>query len=267
MQRSRFTLWLAQLAVALLCLVTVAVETSAQEPVATLAQGNVARQFESGYRQSQDPRPIQSGQYQISDYNSLPQSSGSSHSAPVVPASYQSTPNTIQTHSGPTLSPNTNLSSTSDAQANKGRKSIAIRPKGATENEGDRLKRPNSTLGAFLSVATSLAVVLLVFFGVAALYKKSQPANSISRLPSDVIQVLGRTHAGPRQSLVVLKFGSKLVLVSQQPGQTETISEITDPEEVERLTKICSTRSDSSSASTANFANVLKQVTGIGRQS
>ncbi len=61
----------------------------------------------------------------------------------------------------------------------------------------------------------------------------------------------------PRQQLVLLRFGPKLVLVSLAHGDARTISEITDPLEVDRLAGFCeSTKPGSISES---FRSVLLQ--------
>ena len=54
-------------------------------------------------------------------------------------------------------------------------------------------------------------------------------------LPSHVVEVLGRTVLAPRQQLYVVRFGPKLLLISHQLGQTQTLSEIDNPDEVDRL--------------------------------
>jgi flagellar biogenesis protein FliO len=87
--------------------------------------------------------------------------------------------------------------------------------------------------------------------------RKSQP-KQFQKLPKDVVEVLGRTPIAPRQNLVVVRFGSKLILVSQQPGETRTLSEIHDANETGRLIGMCeSSRPESISNS---FREVLQQV-------
>jgi len=55
-----------------------------------------------------------------------------------------------------------------------------------------------------------------------------------------------------------MRFGSKLLLVSQQPGETRSIAEISEPNEVTRLSGMCeSSRPESISNS---FRDVLQQV-------
>jgi flagellar biogenesis protein FliO len=58
-------------------------------------------------------------------------------------------------------------------------------------------------------------------------------------LPADVVSVLGRVPLAARQSAQLLRVGNKLVLVSLSPGGVETITEVTDPAEVDRLAGLC----------------------------
>ncbi len=136
--------------------------------------------------------------------------------------------------------------------------SIALKaPKSPKEGE---VERPSSSLGTIFSVLFSLGIVLSLFLGLAWLYRKSQPQGT-ARLPTELVQILGRTNVAPRQSMMVVRFGSKLLLVSQQPGQTETLAEISDPAEVDRLAGICESRSAHSA--TQSFSNVLLQVARV----
>lgn len=118
--------------------------------------------------------------------------------------------------------------------------------------------KPKSSWSAALSMFFSLAVVLSFFLLVAWLVKKSQP-NAFLKLPGDVVQVMGRTPMAPRQQMYVVRFGSKLLLISHQPGQTQTLSELTDPDEVQRLAGLCEANLPGSISN--SFRDVLKQVT------
>ena len=148
--------------------------------------------------------------------------------------------------------PTTNLSS----GKTKSRAPLELRPSGK-ESAGS-LDKPKSSWSAALSMFFSLAVVLSFFLLVAWLVKKSQP-NSFVKLPGDVVQVMGRTPMAPRQQMYVVRFGSKLLLISHQPGQTQTLSELTDPDEVQRLAGLCEANLPGSISN--SFRDVLKQVT------
>ncbi len=113
-----------------------------------------------------------------------------------------------------------------------------------------------SAIPAMTSMILSLLVVLGLFFGLAWLMKRGLPKGA-RLLSSDVVQVLGRAPLGGRQQMHVVRFGNKLLLVSLSPGGAETLSEIVDPVEVDRLAGICQ-QADTHSATNA-FRNIFRQ--------
>jgi flagellar biogenesis protein FliO len=160
--------------------------------------------------------------------------------SPVVPAQFAS-------------APTPNNSPTSSALAGEG----AVRPTSAQSLTGSPssaqprpLKPPtvadpkgkgqgsSGTVQMFVSVLSSLGLVIALIVASAWLYRKAAPKIT-GALPKQVVQVLGRTPLAPRQQLVLLRLGSKLVLVSNLHGEVRTISEITDPLEVDRLAGLC----------------------------
>jgi flagellar biogenesis protein FliO len=111
-----------------------------------------------------------------------------------------------------------------------------------------------SPLSAIFTVLGSLAVVLGLFVGVAWLMRRGWP-SSARRLPSGVVEVLGNAPLATRQQMHVLRFGGKLLLVCVSQNGVETLSEIEDTAEVERLTGLC--QSSRSIASIGKFDQVL----------
>ncbi|MBX3420372.1 MAG: flagellar biosynthetic protein FliO [Pirellulaceae bacterium] len=115
----------------------------------------------------------------------------------------------------------------------------------------------SSTVKMLVSAGSSLAVVIGFFLGCAWLYRKSF-GNTLGRgLPKHVVQVLGRAPVAPRQQMVLLRFGPKLVLVSLVQGDARTISEITDPLEVDRIAGLCESQQADSMAQ--SFREILTQ--------
>jgi len=99
--------------------------------------------------------------------------------------------------------------------------------------------------------------VLGLFFGVAWLMRRNVPQGG-GALPSDVVQVLGRAPLAGKQQMYLVRVGEKLVLVSLGAGGAQTLTEVTDAPEVERLSAACeAVRTGSASAS---FRQVLTQL-------
>jgi len=117
----------------------------------------------------------------------------------------------------------------------------------------------NSRFGLPLVVAVggSLAVVLGVFFLIVWALRSAAP-RGLTLLPSEVVEVLGRAPLAGRQQLHLLRCGKKLILVSVTPAGAETLTEIDDPEEVDRLAGLCQQARPNSA--TAAFRQVLRQL-------
>lgn len=126
-----------------------------------------------------------------------------------------------------------------------------------TIHAGRRELPPTPSGGpALLSMLGSLVFVLAIFFGLIWLLRRGLPKGA-RVVPSEVIEVLGRAPLVGRQQMHVVRFGSKLLLVSVSPGGAETLSEITDSSEVDRLAGICQ-QTQSNSATNA-FRHVFRQ--------
>jgi flagellar biogenesis protein FliO len=132
-----------------------------------------------------------------------------------------------------------------------------IELKSRSKESSGSVDKPKSTWAAGLSMFFSLLIVLSLFLLIAWLFRKSQPGAFV-RLPTGVVQVMGRTAMAPRQQVYVVRFGNKLLLISHQPGQTQTLGEITDIDEVQRLAGMCEANQPNSV--THSFRDILRQV-------
>jgi flagellar biogenesis protein FliO len=194
-----------------------------------------------------EPSLVRSSPLRVSDPNaSLPSSSN------VQPAAaWNSIPPRRDSGTDPAIG-----SVTTGAAARKsGEQPLVLKGPGTTEDP--RVKAPRSPWAATLSMTLSLALVVCLFLIAALMLRKSQP-KQFQKLPNEVIEVLGRSTMGPRQQLYVLRFGSKLILVSQQPGETQALGEITDQEEAARLAGLCEANRPESISN--SFKEVFRQV-------
>jgi flagellar biogenesis protein FliO len=112
-------------------------------------------------------------------------------------------------------------------------------------------------LGAIASVVGSLIIVLGLFFALAWFMRRGMP-NSSRLLSSDVVQVLGRTPLAGRQQMHVLRFGNKLLLVCASASGVDTLAEVTDPLEIDRVAGLCA-QTESYSATTT-FKQIFGQL-------
>jgi len=114
---------------------------------------------------------------------------------------------------------------------------------------------------SWITVASSLAVVLGLFLVVAWAMRRTVPGGAVV-LPSDVVEVLGRAALAGKAQVHLVRCGSKLLLVSLSPTGVETLTEITDPDEVNRLAGLC--RQAQPGSATAAFRQVLQQFAAPG---
>ena len=159
----------------------------------------------------------------------------------------QSPPSNLPAAPGPAASPTAAASSPGPALSPPTANNTSAAPAAPQESApplglGSHNIKPalgkGSPLSAAITVGGSLAIVLGLFFVVAWAMRKAAPHGSLV-LPKEVFEILGRAPLGARQQVQLLRCGNKLLLVSITPGGTETLTEITDPLEVDRLAGIC----------------------------
>jgi flagellar protein FliO/FliZ len=133
---------------------------------------------------------------------------------------------------------------------------LALAPPSKQKSQGANRPAPPSGSRAISTVLGSLGVVLGLFFLVAWLTRRVRPKGS-QALPKEAVEVLGRAPLAGRQQMHLVRVGGKLLLVSVTPTGAETLTEITDPAEVERLSGLCQMSQPGSITDT--FRQVLSQ--------
>lgn len=110
---------------------------------------------------------------------------------------------------------------------------------------------------ALVTTAASLGVVLGLFLLLVWFQRRAAGRNG-SMLPGEVVQTLGRVPLNGRQEMHLVKVGNKLLLLAVTATSAETLTEITDPHEIDRLSGIC--RHDRPSSISASFREILSQL-------
>ncbi len=124
------------------------------------------------------------------------------------------------------------------AGASAGVQHIPLAPPSKRLTE-DQPQTSGSTLQMLVSIISSLLLVVGLFLGVAWCYRKTLGTSLSGGLPKQVVSILGRTSISARQQLVLVRFGSKLLLVSVIQGEARTLGEISDPLEVDLMLGQC----------------------------
>ena len=113
-----------------------------------------------------------------------------------------------------------------------------------------------SPLPSIATMLAALGLVLGLFLVTIWACGAGMPAGP-RLLPSEVVEVLGRVPLAGRQHAHLVRCGNKLLLLACRPAGVETLTEITDPLEVDRLAGLCQ-QANPHSASTA-FRQVFQQ--------
>ncbi|PQO29903.1 FliO/MopB family protein [Blastopirellula marina] len=131
------------------------------------------------------------------------------------------------------------------------------RKAGQASGESSALPSFNFQGNKTASIAASLFVVIGLFLIFAWVGKKNMKPGT-GRLSKEIIQVLGKSQLSGKQQLELVRVGQKLLLLCVTPHSVETLTEITEPTEVERLLAIV--RQDSPGSMSATFQEVLTQM-------
>jgi len=137
-------------------------------------------------------------------------------------------------------------------QPSEGRSSTTLTRPGSESSTRGKLPGPLTSL---ITIGSSLAIVLGLFFALAWLMRRSMP-KAASRLPAEIVQLLGRTNLG-RQPVQLVRCGNKLILLATSPSGITPLTEITDPLEVDRLAGLCQQTQPSSA--TKAFGQIFQQ--------
>ncbi len=114
----------------------------------------------------------------------------------------------------------------------------------------------SSELSTLLTGAASLGIVLGLFLLVVWVVRRGTPKNS-GLLPREAVEVLGRAPLVGRQHMHLVRCANKILLIYASPTGVETLTEITDPAEVDHLRSIC--QPEAAHGVTSSFRHVFGQ--------
>src|SRR5690606_33787597 len=136
-------------------------------------------------------------------------------------------------------------------------------------SQADRLARTNAEnkpgnlpfdfpyVDSLGTAGAGLVLVVGLFLLCVSLVRRGGP-NPAAPLPPEAVAVLGRVSLTPKIYAQLVQVGNKLVLIAISGDRIDTITEITEPAEVERLLVQCIRGSKQSSS--AEFQKLLAQM-------
>jgi flagellar biogenesis protein FliO len=134
---------------------------------------------------------------------------------------------------------------------------ITLAPPSTRLQQSPKQSEKRTPSGSLVTVFGSLAVVVGLFLLVAWFARRMNP-KATAMLPKEVIELMGRAPLSGRQQMHLVRIGHKLLLLSVTPTGAETLTEVTDRDEVDRLCGICQQNQPGSISST--FRQVLSQL-------
>jgi flagellar biogenesis protein FliO len=145
------------------------------------------------------------------------------------------------------------------ARAHNQEKAREIQVTGTKASSADEKSREGQTRGASLSPTTAvsaLAVVICLILILARIFRRHAPLFS-QALPPEALEILGRRFLDQRQSILLLRIGSRILVVGSSQAGLQGIGEVSDPMEVDLIAGMCRGSRNGSGLGTS-FLGLLK---------
>jgi flagellar biogenesis protein FliO len=130
-------------------------------------------------------------------------------------------------------------------------------PLGATPSAAGKLVSRNDALDAgsswVMNTLTALGIVISLV--LLARWAYTRFGGRVAVRSSPVIEVLSRTSVAPRNHVLLLRVGSRVLVVSDSPGGMRTLADLNDPQEVASLIGAVAAARDNSLS--RNFTRML----------
>jgi flagellar biogenesis protein FliO len=98
----------------------------------------------------------------------------------------------------------------------------------------------------------ALAVVVGLILVLARVFRRHAPIFSQS-LPQEALEILGRRHVDPRQTILLVRIGARILVVGSSASGLNPLGQIDDPVEVDLLAGLCRRGSQAGAWSTSFF--------------
>ena len=108
---------------------------------------------------------------------------------------------------------------------------------GARQRATSKADKPSVTLSPW-SAAGALAVVVGLILVLARLFRRHAPMFSQS-LPQEALEILGRRFVDPRQAILLVRIGARILVVGSSANGLNPLGQIDDPVEVDLLAGLC----------------------------
>lgn len=107
-----------------------------------------------------------------------------------------------------------------------------------------------------------LGVVFTLFVGVRVWLTRHGPLG-MRGLPVEALELLGKRTIEPRVSIHIVRCGPKILVLGVAPDGVRTLTEITDPVEIDMIAGACR-RKETAGPATASFSGLMQQTNSRG---
>lgn len=97
---------------------------------------------------------------------------------------------------------------------------------------------PSSSGHGWWTTGANLALVLALIV-LAARLLRGRAGLVNGKVPLELVEVLGRSYLDAKQTLYVVRWENRLLLIGSGPEGPRTLAELSDPDAVERATDLC----------------------------
>jgi flagellar protein FliO/FliZ len=115
---------------------------------------------------------------------------------------------------------------------------LALPPR-ALDRDGANKRAPSSSSSQAGAATTAIALASIVGVLLVAAHWIRPYVGSPRGLPIDALELLGRRLIEPKVAVHLVRCGNRVLVLGVTSDGVRTLSEITDPTEVERLTEAC----------------------------
>ncbi len=120
---------------------------------------------------------------------------------------------------------------------------IPIRQPG---NQNNSQPNTSTTSNSPVSIVWSMSMLALICASllIGSRMMKKKMGVGVQTIPNEALDLLGRKILGPGQQIFLMRCGSKILVVGASAEGLRTLSEITDPVEVDLLAGLCKERDE-----------------------
>lgn len=120
----------------------------------------------------------------------------------------------------------------------------------------DPLSSLGTHSGTIINTLLALGLVLMLLVGCFWMFKRTAP-RSLQGLPVESVEVLGNAPLTARQHMKLIRLGNRLFLLAVSDTHSQTLAEVSDPDEVQHLLEICQGKRPTSSQN--SFRSLLSE--------